>query len=240
MKASSGLTRILIVLSLIPATLSEGRGAEEFDYPELLVTPRASSRLESEAKREASDRRTRYLAIQASALTTLAAGAALQRNPGVTGGQARLVGIGVGAGWLALTTALAMKHAPYASASAEISAMPAKTRREQLARERAAESAIEATASLARRLQWLSVATNAAAGAYLLGESRDGSFSKSLNIGVIAMALAPVVFPQRAIRVACEQRDYKKRIYGPIAGATLLPGGPNGGLVPGMALSMSF
>src|SRR5262249_20459832 len=56
--------------------------SDEFDYPELLVTPSASERLKMEAKSEKSAGLSRMLPIEISGALTLLAGATSLNDPG--------------------------------------------------------------------------------------------------------------------------------------------------------------
>ncbi len=248
-----------IVLTLITAAATTVRAEEPspitFHYPELLVTPRASARLETEAKRETKTRWSTHLPLQASALTTLFAGTMQLSNKNPVkdpDGYSGITGVATGAGWLAITLWLSASHEPYADGASEISAMPHKSDREELARERAAEESIHRAAALGQKLRWLSVISNVAASTYMLSNSVNQSFSRTVDAAALVMAFTPLVFPNHWTVVAEEQQNYKKRIYGPITeisgGAALLadtrrsaPGAAfASGLTPGVQLSLHF
>src|SRR4051812_44432216 len=80
----------------------------EFDYPELLVTPRASERIATESGQEASRRWTTLIPEQVSALGTLTAG--IIQSQGDTSTlrdvDSGKVGIGVGTALLAASFAI--------------------------------------------------------------------------------------------------------------------------------------
>jgi hypothetical protein len=231
---------VLVLSAAKPALAAQGN---EFDYPELMVTPRASERLETEAANESGRRWTSMLPIQISGLTTLVAGAAQLASPdpskdasGVTG----LAGLAVGGGWLVTSLALEAWYQPYTSASKDISALPRKTQREQLVRERYAEEAINAQARLACRLKWISVATNLGANIYMATQAKPSSFSQVADGVAAAVALTPLIFRSHAQDVADEQSEYKKRIYAPLATATVFSEPRTGQVAPGLLFSMSF
>ena len=94
------------------------------------------------------------------------------------------------------------------------------SQREQLARERVAEEAIENAARIAKRLRWLSVLSNLATAGYLAGNAQDGSLAKTVDVVALGLAFTPVIFPSRWIQVARAQEDYKKKIFGPITQIT--------------------
>ncbi|MGE0615158.1 MAG: hypothetical protein AB7P04_05930 [Bacteriovoracia bacterium] len=211
--------------------------AETYDYPELMVTPLASDRLGMLAKDEPGTQWTMHLPIQISALATTLAGITYTPKASVVSPDpTQAIAIGVGAGWLAVSTFLAATYKPYQSGLVSIKDLPTKTKRDQLTKECLAEEALEKPASLARRLMWVSIATNASASAYLLSKADTGTF------GAIAMAaaFAPLLFQYKWQDVARSQREYKKRIYAPVAGATLLPEPVTGKLRPGVSLAFFF
>lgn len=239
------ITRVLLasVVSVQLFTTTAVRAAETYEYPELLVTPRASDRIELEAKREAESRWTTHLPIQVSALGTLAAGIIQSGNTDPakdSGNYSPWAGIVVGAGWLAATTIMAYTYTPYATAQKDLAEMPKKTQREQLTRERFAEEAIQKQARTARVLTLLSVVTNAAANTYMLIKADGNSFSIPANAVALALSFAPVLFRYHWCDVANEQADYKKRIYAPVASGGLLVDPANGKAVPGLLLSLRF
>lgn len=221
----------------------------EYEYPELLVTPRASERLSLEAQREEQTRWLNYLPMQTSAAVTLIAAIAQSGSPDLgkdPGNKAPIAGIAVSAGWITTTLLLSALYQPYQSATHDLVASSGKSSstREQLTRERLSEEAIDSAARLSRRLAWISLATELGASAYMISKARSGTFSLVADAVAMAVAFAPFVFPSRAQYVADDQRDYKKRIYAPVAGMSLIPRISSDGrpleLVPTLQLSMGF
>lgn len=219
----------------------------ELTYPELLVTPRASERLEMEAKRESANPWTRFIPLQISAMTTFTAGLIHQGDPAtvLVGGfkntNAQTAGLIAGGGWLVTTLALSAFYRPYTAAQDESSGLPRKTPREQLTRERLAEESLESMGQLMCRLNWLSFATHAGV-AGLMAAKADRDLDRIVLPGmVLAAAFTPIVFTSRMQRVSREQRTYKKRIYGPVASLTpgMLSFAP-GRIAPGLAFTLSF
>jgi hypothetical protein len=220
-----------------------GTPSSEFEYPELLVTPRSSERVASEAAKEPSSRWTTQLPIQVSAAASLATGITLLSSPDRAkdpDGVAGIPGVVVGGAWLVTTLALEAFYQPYTSAHQDLAAMPAKTPREQLIRERFAEEAIKSAARLDGQLRWLSVLTNLGSSAYMIAKAQSGSFSQVMGGVAAAFSLAPIVFCGHRHQVAHEQESYKKRIYAPIASATLMSEPGTGNPAPGAFLSMRF
>lgn len=217
--------------------------AGEFEYPELMVTPRASDRIQMEAKREASSRWTRHLPLQASALTTLTAGVLQLGNADPSkdpNNYSGLVGMGVGGGWLLTSFLMSAFYEPYSSASEELQGMAKGTQREQLVRERIAEERIEAAARTGRRLAWISALTNAGAGIYMVSKADGDTISPALDLAAVVMAAAPLVFKYSWQHVANEQNSYKKRIYAPVASGGLMLEPGTGKPAMGVALTMGF
>src|SRR4051794_25473824 len=61
---------LMAILSFTFASMSFAADTKHYDYPELLVSPRASERLQREAKQEEHNSWTSHIPIQTSALTT--------------------------------------------------------------------------------------------------------------------------------------------------------------------------
>jgi hypothetical protein len=197
----------------------------EWEYPELVVSPRASERLEREAKAEKSSQAMHW-PVQLSGAMTFAAGLLQFAQPDRARDPDRYAawtGVGVGGAWLLATWLMQQNYEPYSDGHADVSAMPSKTQREQLARERAAEQVIHDAARNGRRLQWFSFVSNAAAAAYLVSNARNDSVAKIASVGALVTSLTPLLFPSHWIDVEKQQSDYKKRIFGPVMGWTTVP-----------------
>ncbi len=247
---------ILYLSSLISSLISQAAWAQTtladkqsaFVYPELQVSPRASERINMEAKTEARTRRTQLLPMQISALSTLLAGAAAPKPTDEFKKErddvkySRQVAIGVGVSWLLFSYFFNEDYIPYNKAAALLKTMPDKTPQDELVRERIAEEQIEAASSLGKKMMWASVITNLAAAGYL---SNNTSNEGEVYAGVAAiLAFTPVVFRDRWQIVNDYHQDYKKRIYGPIALPTLISSpsavASNSPPVPGVLWHLSF
>jgi len=229
-----------VILMTLP-NLSLAAGSGDFEYPELLVAPKASERIDLEAKQESDRRLGLHAAIQISAITTLVAGIMQQASfaPVVAPAPQPLsgyAGISVGALWIATTAALEFAYQPYVSAKTELAAMPSKTQRDQLVRERLAEEDIHGAASLAQKLRWLSFLSNVGAGGYMVAMAPSGSAAQVADGIAMAAAFAPLIWGSHWIDVDSEQRDYKKKIYAPIATGVLVPQPSTGQVAPALAL----
>jgi hypothetical protein len=226
---------------------------DQLDYPELNVVPRASERLHSEAAQELPIGWSYYLPMQVSALTTLAAGIA-STDPSYK--QSGYVGIIVGGGFFAASTLLSVLYHPYINADQEVSKLPQGSRREQLARERAAEEAIRSAATLERSLKWISIVGNLATSVYMLAQGNGSNgytynnihydnpnpnyVGQGIQIAAAVMSLAPLIFRNHWGAVADEQEEYRKRIYTPLAHATFYMDPITQKATPGIGLTFKF
>ncbi len=213
---------------------AQGSAWPELEYPELLVVPRASARIELEKAREKSSQWTRLAPMQLGSLTLLTAGTTFAVTaPSSTDDERknRLVGsivsIGTGGAWLIATTALNAFYFPYETASLEVgSTAQGASKREVLTRERLAEESIRSAARVGKVLQWTYGLSQAAASLTLLSNNSlsENPVPSVMASGALIMSLAPVIFPTRWQTVHREQDDYKKRIFTPVASAfTVLP-----------------
>lgn len=234
-----------LLLAFASLTTSLTALAADFEYPELAVAPRASERVETEAARESQERWT-HLAIQAPAAMTMVSGITLfasgtDDSPEKTWPKyAPWVGIGVGAAWIGLTEWALKKNPPYAIAAKDLAGLPKKTTREQLVRERRAEEALENGASIARKMKYFSFLTNVGASVYMASAAKEGSFGRTFAIASAFTALTPLLFAHPWEKTADFQRDYKKRIYGPVASVGLLQRNSRGDVSPGLVLALRW
>lgn len=235
---------LFVLNTTIPVQAFAAGAQDELDYPELTVTPRASERLDMESKKETNSRWTKFIPLQVSALSTFTAGllysAKPTTNPLENPGAMKFAGLAVGGGWIAATLVLSAMHTPYQSSNAEVSALPKGTTREKLTRERLAEEAIDGAASLGRKLTWLSVITNVGANAAMLSKVESGSFSMILCGVGAAAAFTPLIFGTNWGTVAAEQREYKKKIYAPVASFIVVPSPEDGSPLANASLSFRF
>ena len=200
--------------------------SSDLEYPELLVVPRASARLEMEAKRENARAWSQHIPIQVSALTTLAAGLICYKNPDGSkdpDGKAGLGGMLVGATWIGATLAMSAWYRPYETSMKEVGVSKSSERspngatRDLLTRERLSEEALEAPARLGQRLMWISAFSNAAISGYMVSKATGSSLGQVASLLSAVAAFTPVIFTYQWQRVAADHQQYKKRIYGPVA-----------------------
>lgn len=223
-----------LILSLLLTSISCFAADSELEYPELLVVPRASARLDMEAKRENTRAWTQHLPIQVSSLVTLAAGIQNYKTPDPSkdpDGKAGLGGILVGAGWIGTTLAMSAWYRPYETSWKEMGTSSSKSTRDLLTRERLSEESLEAPARLGKRLMWISTLTNFGVSAYMATKATSSSLGQVTSFISCATAFAPLIFTYHWQRVASDHQQYKKRIYGPVAAISpfFIQDGPTAG-----------
>ncbi len=234
---------ILLIPNLGVAAEKDGIN---LDYPELMITPRASKRLQMEAAAENQHQWTQNIPIQVSALSTLAAGLVLnqENHPGFSNDQnnqaksASSVAVVIGGGWLAASVLMNLNYQPYQTEWRQISTTPNGSKSEQLVRERLSEEAIHQTARLGRRLTWLSAFSNLAASTFVMASSGDSGTKSLAGLAALA-AFTPVIFNYHWSDVECEQESYRKRIYGPVVSSALFAT-PDHHFAPALLASLEF
>lgn len=233
------------VASWAAGTVKSTEGSS--DYPELLVTPRASERIEREAKLESESQWTRLLQVQIPSALLLVAGTtrAVQTQGGTPTSMestASAVGIGIGAAGLLGSTWLAAAYHPMKSAQQELKTDATATPRDALAHERLAEEHLSAAARNGRILRWTVGTTTILSSGLLLWQASGDPMLMTTASVALASGLLPLLFPTRWENVACEQELYKKKIYGPIGAEwNLSPTVQNSGHdVPKAALQLSW
>ncbi len=223
--------------SLMPAISSASEPG--FEYPELSVVPRATDRILLEAQKDREQRWRTHLPTLAPALGNILAGTALIVN-GTSSKVEPWVGIGVGIAWTGIILGVVDKQDFYQEGIQETARIQGKTQRDQLLRERLAEESIQRAGTLSRKLKWMSAVTNLGAAAFMAGAAKEKSFSSYVAFGAAATSLVPFLFPTRWERNDSIHKEYKRRIYAPMAGVTLLPD-PNGNSwAPGLSLALRF
>lgn len=197
---------------------------DKLDYPELQVVPRASARLKIEAAEEDHNWFYTHWTLEVSGLATIAAAtgvdsprAGLNANDITLSQNIGMISKAIGAGWLITGVVLGFQQ-PYRSGTKLITHMSAgeKGERAALLRERLAEEALERPAKVMKILTVVSVVTNFAATAALIPFMTD----QGRITGVFAATLAflPTLFEDHSIEVYDKHIEYKKKIYGPLAG----------------------
>lgn len=250
---------VIVAMSVAAVIVPRAHAAvEKFDYPELMVTPRASDRVEMEAQKEDSRRWSSQLPTLVPAAAVFAAGVVQlgHTNPvddPNKGGA--LAGMVAGGGWLAYSIISALTENAYSVAAQELKAMPKGTVREQLTRERMAEEALRRRARQARLTRYLATVTLVGASAFMYTTAQESNkvytdangvvttgngTSRSLDLGAAVISLAPLFFPSHFEEIHKQQEAYKKRIFAPVASSALLPVASTGGYVPGMLLTWKF
>jgi hypothetical protein len=200
--------------------------ADSYNYPELMVSPRASERIRLEMDRENSGGIFKnHKGLQLAGLTTLIAGVLQSSNVDVgsdTEKNSPKIGMLIGGGWVIATALLDTKYKPYKSGFKRTKKIIGKSKRDQLTKERLSEEAINHAASLGKRLDYLGVVTNLLAGGYMMASVKKDTISEVTNILAMVTAFTPLIFKNYWRRVAKTQNSYKKKVYGPITFSPVL------------------
>ena len=238
--------RVFLVFSFLTffCLFSTHAKTPQLEYPELMVTPKASERLQLESMHESKNSWLTHWPLQTSAAMTLLAGLMVSRSDVPETrierrDEAALGGMVVGGSWLVATALLSALYNPYQESYALVSRVNSKTREQQLIKERMAEEGLEAPARLGKRLMYLSVISNAAVSASMLGVGgREATLVSGL---AVLAAFAPMFFEYRWNDVYDKHIDYKKRIYGPLTSSgTILFDKSEQKWVPGISLAFYF
>lgn len=234
--------QIILFVGILLTTQAYAQNAK-LDYPELQVTPLASARIKMEAGAEKRLKFYSNLPLQLSAISTLTAGVLqmgdVDETKDIDKNSAKLA-ILIGGGWLAINSYINMRYRPYARAYRKISRLPKKSMRDKLTLERMAEEEINYLGKLGNRIKWLSMFTNIGASAYVISKSKSGSKAKVVGGLSALLAMAPLLFENRWAIIDREQRNYKKKIYGPIVSTGLIQDPGTKGIVPGAFLTLNF
>ncbi len=217
----------------------------ELDYPELMVTPSASQRIELEAKDERSRRFSNVLPLMASSAVLFVGGILQNGNTDISKDGDKYgakVGAFMGGTWLTVGALLAFMYDPYQSASAQIGRLPSGNKQEKLAKERYAEQALYSASKIGNIVAITHLATTIGTSIYMMANAQSGSISKVYPAFSIAAAFLPIIFKTRWQQVATEHEEYKKKIYGPIVSAspTLFQNSTTGEWTPGLVASLHF
>lgn len=214
------------------------------NYPELMVSPLASERLKREAVYENKNKITPHLPIQISGIATLAAGISahsdLDKDKDEEGVGPKIAMV-VGGSWVLATLWMQASYRPYLKGYNEVKKMPYATAKNQLAAERRAEEHIDETARFYRKLKWLSFGSNLLASGYALDSAKKDSTGQAISIVGVAASFLPLLFPYHAEQVSEDQRNYKKKVFGPITfGNGLLTDPVRGKPVLGLTAALVF
>jgi hypothetical protein len=239
-----------LILILIQSGVSHATSEVSYEYPELSVVPRATEQVLAESIRNQDSALKKHLPLLVPASATFLAGAMElaggtkadeNTNPNSSAKVFPWVAMGVGAAWWATVLGLVNPIDYHSEAVEESKTLPVKTTRDQLLRERRAEEAIAKAGSLAKKLKWISFGSNLIAGALVAASSKSETAGVYVGAGAALMSITPILFPHRWETLDCLQRDYKKRIYAPVAGITFLKSPvASADLSPGLSLSLEF
>ena len=203
---------------------------DKIAYPELLVVPKASERLQMEADREKNEILNGYELYLASVGVTMLSGVFSQlnkdsRNP--DNEKVNYLTMGVGAAFSGVAAYLALSGTPYLNADKLIKKMPADNEKLQLIKERIAEERIDEIARFNKRLRYFTSFAQIGLGIALMATSsvedhdedsdthRDIKNTNSIYAGGanIAAALFNIFLCHPSETVSGKQKEYKKKIY---------------------------
>lgn len=233
--SKTGIFSLVLLLSSSGYTLQAQSPSpkEGYQYPELLVVPKASQRLTSLAHQESKSAYSTHVVLQAPAFFTLLAGASAMSMKEAKSKEAAAIASGIGLGWLLGTVGLSAMYSPYRTGQKEIAPLGDKTQEQSLAKERRAEEALYFPAYLMRRVQYISAFTNFAGAIAITSLPEENEKVKALGGVAAVMAFLPLVFDHPWIINYDQQQEYKKKIYGPVAQLTLLPEESRKRITPG-------
>lgn len=89
-------------------------------------------------------------------------------------------------------------------------------------------------------MKWLSFASNLLSSGYLATSVKKDSWTVALAGASAIGSFIPLFFSHRWELTEDLQQEYKKRIYSPVAGPTLLMGPEGTSFVPGFSLALRF
>lgn len=223
-----------------------------FEYPELLVSPKASERIKNEAIKEKTNRFIRHWPIQLSAVSTIITGIIAQQAKVENQNKKHIDNIAIdnaaktayliGGGWLAITVSMSLFYNPYENSLSYLKTLPKKTKNDLLIKERHAEETLRFNSSLSWKLKILSSITNLVTCITVMKaakETEDENVKIAGEIGVL-LSLLPWVFPSRWEQAYSYHQEYKKKIYGPISQTTLLLNKDTKQLTPAINMSWNF
>lgn len=193
--------------------------AQNLNYPELMVVPKATERLIIESQRSEQNAWTNHLPLHVASATTLLAGLLTQSDlddDRDSQGVKPKIAIAVGAGWLVTSIILQSTYRPYLKAAYEIKRQPKDTLRGQLAAERLAEEHIDQAGGLAKKIKWISFATNFGASALTMDSAKKDSPAQMVSILGMVSSTLPILFPLSWEKVSADHHSYKKKVFGPV------------------------
>lgn len=188
----------------------------DYGYPELLVVPRASETLKEAAQEEQRRRWYLHSYYQIPALFNLWAGLRANKEDELDPTTAGQMAMGIGSAWLIATGALVAWYKPYTSSYQELKRLPRNSKRKELARQRRAEEGLELPALIAKRMGYLSLATNFVAAVAVSATCNHDSTRAVAVLGATS-SLLPLLLDHPWVYTYERHQEYKKKIYGPLA-----------------------
>jgi hypothetical protein len=230
----------IVLFGLLFGTVSDA--SDDIDYPELQVIPRASERLAQESALE--NKIATHWTYLASGALTLATGLKQNnihksefpsqddREDALKSTRANLsiggMTLAAGLGFLLIDS--------QNQALQNLRKTKGTDRRSELTRERAAEEALQNEARIHSVLSHIVVVLNAGASIAALNSGNDATRGQAAI--ALGASFLPYLFPERSIAIWEKHKEYKRKIYTPVAQLGFLPEGQS--LVPATYLTWSF
>jgi hypothetical protein len=242
--------RVLFLIMAIILGIQSEVWAQKLDYPELNVTPRASTRVNMETKWEGENTMGNTWPLIVAGAGTIAAAAGVgdviddESDPN---GYSQTTGYLVGAATLGIGLYGAMSYRPYAAMKAKLKRVGGKGTRGQLTKERIAEEELKRLSRIGNLTRWTLALINVGTVSYISGNLSDDPTKKDdrdtadfmTNIATLT-ALLPIFFSTRWEHVYDEQMKYKKRIYAPVSFVPLMNEPFTGQFASGVGINYRF
>lgn len=242
MNTNKNILRIFLILFSFLFSQVRAMAEVQFEYPELQVVPKASQRVEMEARKD----RGSLFALSPLLIpgaVTLSAGIMQFKNVDASKDADKyspMTGVVVGGGWIAASLIISQIYSPYISGYNAIAKLPASNKSEQLVRERLAEEAIYDAQALGRKLSWLCFASNAFASIYMMQKSQKETISTVTNLLALLTSFTPFVFQTKWQKIGDDHESYKKKIYGPLAFNFMIYNQKENKIDPGLLMKLTF
>ena len=212
-----------LVLGAVLLLSAELYSAQNVQYPELLVVPKASKRLQLEMQNNKKSLFDGYSMYIGSTTATLISGIYSFAEMPKDNSNSKIVAsltTAVGGLFTGLGCYLALLRNPYQDAYSSINKLPSKSTNNKLIRERLAEENIDRIASFNMRLRILTGIAQIAMGGAIAATVQN---NYAAGITVVA-GLFNMIFPHPSENVSSLQKSYKKKIYASITPAIVMNG----------------
>ena len=216
--------RLCILVVFLNTSLLYGQNLQ---YPELSVVPRATDLLNREVKNEKKRPFSRYKWNQVASLLALTASYRAMAESSTDSFSTELsdvgsIGMAISGSTLLMTLGLDLFYRPYRSGLKSIRKISSKGRRGFLERQRFGEEVLREASNMSSMLNWATFLSHSALAGEILSKTKNVD-TKVISILAILGSALPVLFDNLYERNWSNYTMYKKRIYGPISGISLMP-----------------